>query len=58
MAVRFEPGETRAVDAVEIAGRRIVRGGNGLASGPVDDDGRRRVVEEARRRGFAHEEEA
>ncbi len=57
MAVRFEPGETRTVTAVEIAGRRIVRGGSGLAPGPVDETRRGRVVEEARRRGFAHEEE-
>jgi urease subunit gamma/beta len=27
-AVRFEPGETKTVSLVEIAGRRIVRGGN------------------------------
>jgi len=30
-AVRFEPGETRTVSLVEIAGRRIVRGGNRFA---------------------------
>jgi urease subunit gamma/beta len=30
-AVRFEPGETKTVSLVEIAGRRIVRGGNGFA---------------------------
>jgi urease subunit gamma/beta len=30
-AVRFEPGETRTVALVEIAGRRIVRGGNRFA---------------------------
>ncbi len=57
MAVRFEPGETRTVELVEIAGRRIVRGGSALGSGPVTEDGRRRVVAEARARGFAHEEE-
>jgi urease subunit gamma/beta len=57
MAVRFEPGETRTVDLVEIAGRRIVRGGNALASGPVTEEGRRAVVEAARARGFGHEEE-
>lgn len=34
-AVRFEPGETKAVALVGIAGDRIVRGGNNLASGPV-----------------------
>jgi urease subunit gamma/beta len=30
-AVRFEPGETKTVALVEIAGRRIVRGGNRFA---------------------------
>jgi urease subunit gamma/beta len=30
-AVRFEPGETRTVSLVEIAGNRIVRGGNRFA---------------------------
>ena len=36
-AVRFEPGETKTVSLVTIAGARIIRGGNGWASGPVDD---------------------
>ena len=36
-AVRFEPGETRTVSLVPIAGARVVRGGNGWASGPVVD---------------------
>jgi urease subunit gamma/beta len=35
-AVRFEPGETRTVRLVPIAGTRVVRGGNGWASGPVE----------------------
>jgi urease subunit gamma/beta len=30
-AVRFEPGETRTVNLVAIAGRRLVRGGNNFA---------------------------
>jgi urease subunit gamma/beta len=30
-AVRFEPGESKTVTLVEIAGRKIIRGGNGLA---------------------------
>jgi urease beta subunit len=34
-AVRFEPGETKTVALVPIAGRRIVHGGNAWASGPV-----------------------
>jgi urease subunit gamma/beta len=36
-AVRFEPGDTRTVTLVPIAGERVVRGGNAWASGPVDD---------------------
>jgi urease subunit gamma/beta len=58
MAVRFEPGETRTVELVEIAGDRVVEGGNGLASGPVTAEGRARVVAAALARGFAHAEEA
>jgi len=34
-AVRFEPGETKTVTLVSIAGDRVIRGGNGWASGPV-----------------------
>jgi urease subunit gamma/beta len=34
-AVRFEPGETRHVALVAVAGRRVVYGGNGLIDGPV-----------------------
>lgn len=34
-AVRFEPGETKTVVLVEIAGGKVIRGGNNLADGPV-----------------------
>lgn len=57
-AVRFEPGETKSVELVEIAGNKIVRGGNALAEGPVNDALRQKVPELARSRGFAHQEEA
>jgi urease subunit gamma/beta len=56
MAVRFEPGETRTVQLVEIAGERVIRGGNALADGPVSAEGRSRAVERARERGFENEE--
>jgi urease subunit gamma/beta len=36
-AVRFEPGETKTVPLVEIAGARVVRGGNAFAEGPVSE---------------------
>jgi urease subunit gamma/beta len=57
MAVRFEPGETRTVQLVEIAGGRVIRGGNALATGAVSEDGRSKVLEAARTRGFAHRDE-
>jgi urease subunit gamma/beta len=37
-AVRFEPGETKTVGLVAIAGARVIRGGNAWVSGPVTDD--------------------
>jgi urease subunit gamma/beta len=57
MAVRFEPGETKSVSLVAIAGKAVVRGGNGLGSGTVTDEGRARLMEAVRARGFAHAEE-
>jgi urease subunit gamma/beta len=36
-AVRFEPGETKTVTLVDIAGNRIIHGGNNLATGPVSE---------------------
>jgi urease subunit beta len=35
-AVRFEPGDTRAVELVAIGGTREVFGLNGLVNGPLD----------------------
>ena len=34
-AVRFEPGESKTVTLVPIAGARVIQGGNAWASGPV-----------------------
>ena len=34
-AVRFEPGETKTVTLVEIAGEKLIRGGNNLVDGPA-----------------------
>ena len=42
-AVRFEPGETRTVSLVEIAGARVVRGGNAFAAGPVTENTRKKL---------------
>ena len=53
-AVRFEPGETRAVALVSIAGRAVIRGGNGLADGPVSEENQQRTMARVQERGFAH----
>lgn len=34
-AVRFEPGDTRSVPLVALAGERVVRGLNNLTNGPL-----------------------
>lgn len=57
-AVRFEPGETRTVPLVAIAGNRVIRGGNALAGGAVTSEGRVRVREAAAAREFGHVEES
>lgn len=58
MAVRFEPGESRTVQLVPIAGNQVIRGGNGIADGPVCPDGLARSMDRVRAGGFAHEEES
>lgn len=37
-AVRFEPGDSRAVELVALGGTRHVHGLNGLVGGALDDD--------------------
>jgi urease subunit gamma/beta len=54
-AVRFEPGETKTVKLVSIAGRRIIRGGNNLAYGKVSEAGKRAALKRAKQKGFANQ---
>jgi len=54
-AVRFEPGETKTVPLVEIAGHRVIRGGNNLADGPVSEAGQKSALERAAPLGFSHQ---
>jgi urease subunit gamma/beta len=53
-AVRFEPGETKTVQLVEIAGHKIIRGGNNLISGTINEERRSQVTRKATERKFAH----
>ncbi|XP_059448917.1 urease [Corylus avellana] len=54
-ATRFEPGETKSVVLVSIGGKKVIRGGNGIADGPVDHAKHGKVMMEAvSSRGFRH----
>lgn len=53
-AVRFEPGETKTVKLVEIAGNKVIRGGSALADGPVTDANRAATLARVRQQGFEH----
>jgi urease subunit gamma/beta len=57
-AVRFEPGETKTVGLVAIAGAQVIRGGNYLANGPVTDAARAQVAEAAAQHGYGHQEQS
>ena len=57
-AVRFEPGETKTVRLVDIAGNRIIRGGNNLADGPVSPENLKATLARVQAAGFAHQEES
>ena len=53
-AVRFEPGDTKTVRLVEIAGEKVIRGGNNLAEGPVSAEGREAAMRRVAALGFSH----
>lgn len=43
-AVRFEPGQTKTVQLVAIAGRRVIRGGNNLGNGAVSSENQKAAM--------------
>lgn len=53
-AIRFEPGQTRDVTLVEIAGNRIIRGGNNLADGEINDANKDRMLDRVNDRAFGN----
>jgi urease subunit gamma/beta len=55
-AVRFEPGETKTVKLVDIAGKKIIHGGNNLASGKVSAAGEKAALKRVKQNGFANQE--
>jgi urease subunit gamma/beta len=53
-AVRFEPGDTKTVTLVDIAGNRVIRGGNNLADGPMNDANKRAAMNRVAAGQFAN----
>ena len=53
-AVRFEPGDIKTVTLCDIAGKRIISGGNRLASGTVHLDKRDEILDRLIQKGFSH----
>ena len=51
-AVRFEPGETKKVELVAVAGKGRIYGGNGLISGELSEANRVIAMERAAKDGF------
>ena len=56
-SVRFEPGDTKTVTLVEIAGNKVIHGGNNLATGPVDLSRVDEIISKLQAGGFAHKPE-
>lgn len=52
-SVRFEPGDTKTITLVEIGGNKIIRGGNSLATGPVDLSRADEIITKLQQAGFA-----
>lgn len=56
-AVRFEPGDTKEVSLVALAGARIVCGHNGLVDGALDNpEVQAAALEKCQVQGFGHKE--
>ena len=56
-AVRFEPGESKSVPLVPIAGNQVILGGNGIVDGPLVAGGAEAIVKKCLERGFKHKSE-
>jgi urease subunit gamma/beta len=54
-AVRFEPGETKTVKLVEIAGKKVIRGGNNLANGKVSAASKKAALKRVKAKSFANQ---
>ena len=53
-----QPGETKRVSLVRIGGKQVIRGGNCIIDGPVDDTNITAVMGAERMVRFGHSDEA
>ncbi|GAB7355148.1 hypothetical protein MBLNU459_g5719t1 [Dothideomycetes sp. NU459] len=54
-SVRFEPGDTKTVNLVQIGGNQVIKGGNGLATGSIHDESiAESIVHQLQKSGFHH----
>ena len=53
-AIRFEPGESKTVSLVSIAGKKRITGGNGVASGYVNSSKLTQIIDGLVKQGFSH----
>lgn len=56
-AVRFEPGESKTIPLVAIAGNQVIRGGNNIVDGPYSPSDRDAIVAKCIKMGFKHKPE-
>jgi urease beta subunit/urease gamma subunit len=54
-AIRFEPGETKEVTLVEIAGNKVIRGGNNLVDGQIGASNKKATLTRIDERAFANQ---
>ena len=54
-SVRFEPGDTKTVTLVQISGSQVIKGGNSIATGYIEDASlATSIVEKLHKGGFLH----
>ncbi|TKA78088.1 Urease [Friedmanniomyces simplex] len=57
-SVRFEPGDSKTVTLVQIGGKQVIKGGNGLATGHIHDASvAEGLLQRLQEGGFLHKEE-
>ena len=52
---QYQTGETKIVTITDIAGEKVIHGGNSLATGPVDRSRLPQIIANLQSLGFAHE---